>query len=47
MTKPTEETSRAALACQILKATGGTAALLAAAKLNFPAARSRKAQAPR
>ena len=38
MTKPTDPTSRRGLSRrQILKATGGTAALLAAAKLNFPA----------
>ena len=38
MTKPTYPTSRRGLnRRQLLKATGGTAALLAAAKLNFPA----------
>ena len=38
MTKPTHPTSRRGLSRrQLLKATGGTAALLAAAKLNFPA----------
>ena len=37
MTKPTIPTSRGFSRRQILKATGGTAALLAAAKLNFPA----------
>src|SRR5438552_7729240 len=37
MTKPTHPTSRGLSRRQILKATGGTAALLAAAKLNFPA----------
>src|SRR5215208_2332148 len=38
MTKPTNSTSRRGLSRrQLLKATGGTAALLAAAKLNFPA----------
>jgi nitrate/nitrite transport system substrate-binding protein len=38
MTKPTNPTSRRGLSRrQILKATGGTAALLAAARLNFPA----------
>ena len=38
MTKPTDQTSRRGLSRrQILKATGGAAALLAAAKLNFPA----------
>src|SRR5437016_1364785 len=37
MTKPTHPTSRGFSRRQILKATGGTAALLAAAKLNFPA----------
>ena len=38
MTKPTNQTSgRGISRRQILKATGGTAALLAAAKLNFPA----------
>ena len=38
MTKPTNQTSRRGLSRrQLLKATGGTAALLAAAKLNFPA----------
>src|SRR4029077_12588226 len=38
MTKPTDQTSRRGLSRrQILKATGGTAALLAAARLNFPA----------
>src|SRR5438105_5794398 len=38
MTKPTDPTSRRGLSRrQILKAAGGTAALLAAAKLNFPA----------
>ena len=38
MTKPTKETSRRGFSRrQILQATGGTAALLAAAKLNFPA----------
>ncbi|MDI1262885.1 MAG: CmpA/NrtA family ABC transporter substrate-binding protein [bacterium] len=37
MTKPTTPTSRGFSRRQILKATGGTAALLAAAKLNFPA----------
>ena len=38
MTKPTGQTSRRGLSRrQILKATAGTAALLAAAKLNFPA----------
>src|SRR5436309_96339 len=37
MTKPTTPTSRGISRRQILKATGGTAALLAAAKLNFPA----------
>ena len=38
MTKPTNPTSRRGLSRrQLLKATGGTAALLAAAKLNFPA----------
>ena len=38
MTKPTTPTSRRGLSRrQLLKATGGTAALLAAAKLNFPA----------
>jgi nitrate/nitrite transport system substrate-binding protein len=37
MTKPTKPTSRGFSRRQLLKATGGTAALLAAAKLNFPA----------
>jgi nitrate/nitrite transport system substrate-binding protein len=38
MTKPTNSTSRRGFSRrQLLKATGGTAALLAAAKLNFPA----------
>ena len=38
MTKPTDPTSRRGLSRrQILKASAGTAALLAAAKLNFPA----------
>ena len=38
MTKPTDPTSRRGLSRrQLLKASGGTAALLAAAKLNFPA----------
>jgi nitrate/nitrite transport system substrate-binding protein len=38
MTKPTEQTSRRGLSRrQILRAASGTAALLAAAKLNFPA----------
>ncbi|WOH64602.1 CmpA/NrtA family ABC transporter substrate-binding protein [Bradyrhizobium sp. BWA-3-5] len=38
MTKPTHPTSRRGLSRrQLLKASGGTAALLAAAKLNFPA----------
>ncbi len=37
MTKPTHPTSRGLSRRQILKAAGGTAALLAAAKLNFPA----------
>src|SRR5438045_536287 len=38
MTKPTDPTSRRGLSRrQLLKATGGTAALLAAARLNFPA----------
>jgi nitrate/nitrite transport system substrate-binding protein len=37
MTKPSHATSRGLSRRQILKATGGTAALLAAAKLNFPA----------
>ena len=38
MTKPTNPTSRRGLSRrQLLKATGGTAALLAAARLNFPA----------
>ena len=37
MTKPTNPTSRGFSRRQLLKATGGTAALLAAAKLNFPA----------
>ena len=38
MTKPTNQTSRRGLSRrQILKATAGTAALLVAAKLNFPA----------
>jgi nitrate/nitrite transport system substrate-binding protein len=37
MTKPTHPTSRGFSRRQILKATGGTAALLAAARLNFPA----------
>ena len=37
MTKPTTPTSRGISRRQILKATGGTAALLAAARLNFPA----------
>ena len=38
MTKPTNSNSRRGLSRrQLLKATGGTAALLAAAKLNFPA----------
>jgi nitrate/nitrite transport system substrate-binding protein len=37
MTKPTIPTSRGFSRRQLLKATGGTAALLAAAKLNFPA----------
>ena len=37
MTKPTKPTSSAFSRRQLLKATGGTAALLAAAKLNFPA----------
>ena len=37
MTKPTHPTSRRGLSRrQLLKATGGTAALLAAARLNFP-----------
>jgi nitrate/nitrite transport system substrate-binding protein len=37
MTKPTKPTSSAFSRRQLLKATGGTAALLAAARLNFPA----------
>jgi nitrate/nitrite transport system substrate-binding protein len=37
MTKPTSPTSRGFSRRELLKATGGTAALLAAAKLNFPA----------
>ena len=37
MTKPTNPTSRGFSRRQLLRATGGTAALLAAAKLNFPA----------
>ena len=38
MTKPTDQASRRGLSRrQILKATAGTAALLAAARLNFPA----------
>ena len=37
MTKPTIPTSRGFSRRQLLKASGGTAALLAAAKLNFPA----------
>src|SRR4030081_400868 len=38
MTKPTDPTSRRGFSRrQLLKATGGTAALLAAARLNFPA----------
>ncbi len=37
MTKPTKPTSNGFSRRQLLKATGGTAALLAAAKLNFPA----------
>ena len=37
MTKPTKPTSHGFSRRQLLKATGGTAALLAAAKLNFPA----------
>ena len=38
MTKPTNPTSRRGFSRrQLLKATAGTAALLAAAKLNFPA----------
>src|SRR5450755_764 len=37
MTKPIDQTSRRLSRRQILKATAGTAALLAAAKLNFPA----------
>src|SRR6266702_5888926 len=37
MSKPTHPTSRGLSRRQILKATGATAALLAAAKLNFPA----------
>src|SRR5205807_7056739 len=38
MTKPTHPTSRRGLSRrQLLKAAGGTAALLAAARLNFPA----------
>ncbi len=38
MTKPTDQTSRPGVSRrQLLKATAGTAALLAAAKLNFPA----------
>ena len=37
MTKPTHPTSNGFSRRQLLKATGGTAALLAAAKLNFPA----------
>ena len=37
MTKPTHPTSRGLSRRQLLKATSGTAALLAAAKLNFPA----------
>jgi nitrate/nitrite transport system substrate-binding protein len=37
MTKPTKPTSSAFSRRQFLKATGGTAALLAAARLNFPA----------
>jgi nitrate/nitrite transport system substrate-binding protein len=37
MTKPTKPTSSAFSRRQLLKASGGTAALLAAAKLNFPA----------
>jgi nitrate/nitrite transport system substrate-binding protein len=37
MTKPTKPTSRGFSRRQLLKATGGTAALLAAAKLSFPA----------
>ena len=38
MTKPTEQTSARGISRrQILKATAGTVALLAAAKLNFPA----------
>ncbi len=36
MTKPTKPTSNGFSRRQLLKATGGTAALLAAAKLNFP-----------
>src|SRR5207253_4329690 len=37
MTKPTTPTSRGISRRQILKATGGPAALLAAARMNFPA----------
>jgi nitrate/nitrite transport system substrate-binding protein len=37
MTKPTKPTSNGFSRRQLLKATGGTAALLAAARLNFPA----------
>jgi len=37
MTKPTHPTSKGVSRRQLLKATAGTAALLAAAKLNFPA----------
>ena len=37
MTKPIHPTSNGFSRRQVLKATGGTAALLAAAKLNFPA----------
>jgi nitrate/nitrite transport system substrate-binding protein len=37
MTKPTNPTSRGFSRRQLLKASGGTAALLAAARLNFPA----------
>src|SRR5688500_3900013 len=38
MTKPTDQTSRPGVSRrQLLKATAGTAALLAAARLNFPA----------
>ena len=47
MTKPTDPDLRRGLSRrQILKATGGTAALLAAAKLNFPPARFAQGAGP-